>query len=82
MNTFLGSINGTSNVRPPSRGYKYTYQYEKYYRGQLKNVKTKDDLNKWLYIFLDSLHKGHLDREQFDSVLQSSRSRLKTLNRK
>ena len=43
MAILLGAINGTSNVRPPSRGYKYMREYEKYYRGQLNNVKNLKD---------------------------------------
>jgi hypothetical protein len=46
----LGAITGTRRVRPASRGYKYTYQYEKYYLGQLRNVKNLDDHFKWTMV--------------------------------
>ena len=82
MATFIGGINGTTNVRPPSRGYKYTYQYEKYYIGQLKNVKTLDDHFKWTLIVLDSLKKGHLSKDQFENVLEAGRKKSISLSKR
>ena len=82
MATFIGAINGTSNVRPPSRGYKYMSQYEKYYRGQLNNVKTPDDIVKYVILVSKAGEKGHIDYEQKMNLIEALNSRGKTMSKR
>ena len=82
MATLLGAINGTSNVRPPSRGYKYMREYEKYYRGQLNNVKTPDDIVKYVILISKAGEKGHIDYEQKMSLLKGLNSRGNTMSKR
>jgi hypothetical protein len=78
----LGAITGTRRVRPASRGYKYTYQYEKYYLGQLRNVKNLDDHFKWTMVVVDALKKGHLTPNQLENVLAAGRKRRLAVSKK
>lgn len=82
MSIFLGGINGTSNVRPPSRGYKDGDQYEKYYRGQLNNVKNLKDFSEYAKLLADAREKGHIDRVQSRSLYGGLVSRTKTIRKK
>jgi hypothetical protein len=82
MNTFLGAINGTSNVRPPSRGYKYRREYEKYYRGQLNNVKNLKDFVEYAKLIGEAGGKGHIDSVQSRSLYGGLVSRVKTIRKK
>ena len=85
MNTFLGNIfgiQGTTTVRPPSRGYKNTTEYAKYYRGQLKNVKTPDDIVKYLILISKAGEKGVITNDQKMSLIKSLNSRGKTMGKK
>ena len=82
MNTFIGGINGTSKVRPPSRGYKYMREYEKYYRGQLNNVKTPDDIVKYVILVSKAGEKGHIDYEQKMNLIEALNSRGTTMSKR
>jgi len=78
----LGGISGTGKVRAPSRGYKYQAQYEKYYRGQVKNIRNNKDFGEWLNIVLDGASKGHISTSTLYSVLDAAKSKVRTFKKK
>jgi hypothetical protein len=74
--------NGTSDVRPPSRGYKYKNEYEKYYRGQLNNVKNLQDFVEYAKLLGNAREKGHIDPIQSRTLYGALASRTKTIRKK